>query len=196
MTAEDFYHIVAAVAGPIGAAWALIQWYLTVEQRKTDLRWKQAEAAWKLIDSVYEDLYVTTALRIIDGEVTSLDIPDAGKCSVDIDAVDKALDLQKLDYSEECRHIRHCFDCLLYAFERIEMAIASDYVRMQDIKSPTRYYSVKLYNLWPIIEPYGKATGYIGALHLIERFTVHDTASRSTRISRATAWALRYFVKS
>lgn len=169
MKPEDAYYLMTTIAFPIGAVWALLQWYAAVKQRKGELRWKQAEAAWKLMDEVFEHPDTRIALDLIDGELDSIDVPGIGEVPVTRDDALKALDLDDPDHSPAARMIRNSFNAVLYAFDRLETAISSGYILEEDARSPTLYYSRLLYALWSVLEPYARAVGYDRSLSLISR---------------------------
>jgi hypothetical protein len=170
MTAETTYYIMATVAFPAAAAWALLQWYGSVRQRKAELRWQQAEAAWRLMDTVFEDAQATIAFELIDGELDAIGLPGGGKAAIDPGDVPAALSIDPEDKSEKARAIRHAFDCMLYALARLEGAITSGYVRAEDVASPTAYYAGLLRRLGPPFERYARHVGYDRALALLARY--------------------------
>lgn len=169
MSPESAYHVMATIAFPVAAGWALLQWYGAIHQRKEELRWKRAEAAWKLMDGVFENPHATIACELIDGERNSIDVPGGKAEPVSAEDVPRALDLADEDVSPKARAIRYAFNCLLYALDRLESAIASGYVLEGDVESPTRYYARLLRGLGPRLEQYARDVGYVRALALISR---------------------------
>jgi hypothetical protein len=170
MTAENAYYVMATVALPIAAAWALLQWYGAVRQRKAELRWRQAEAAWRLMDTVFDDAHATVAFELVDGERDAVELPEGGRAAVGAGDVLAALALDPVDGSPRARAIRYAFDCMLYALSRLEGAIASGYVRAEDVASPTAYYARLLRGLGAPFERYVRHVGYDRALALLARY--------------------------
>jgi hypothetical protein len=170
MTAESAYYIVTTVAFPVAAAWALLQWYGSVRQRKIELRWRQAEAAWRLMDVVFEDAQAKIAFELIDGELDAVDLPGGGKAAVGPGDVLAALAIEPEDASPRARAIRYAFNCMLYAMDRLEGAIESRYVLASDVASPTAYYAGVLRGLGAPFERYARHVGYDRALALLARY--------------------------
>lgn len=172
---EALYYLVATIAFPFAAGWAILQWKDAVRQRKRQLRWDQAEAAWKILDKTFEDPESRIAYELIDNERDTIDLPGPRTVKVTLESVKKALDLKLQDNSAESLVIRYAFNCVLYNFERLEAAIVSGYVLEEDVCVPTKYYSKQLKCLRRELNPYAKEVGYKGALRLIDRFTEDST---------------------
>ena len=169
MTPQDAYHVMATIAFPAAAAWALVQWWVAVRHRKAELRWKRAEAAWKLMDDVFEDADATLAFELVDGERSTIPLPGGGEAPVAPDDIARALALGAVDDSAGARAIRYAFNCMLYALDRLEGAIASGYVVESDVDSPTRYYARILRRQGPLLERYARDVGYQRAWALVDR---------------------------
>jgi hypothetical protein len=170
MTPENFYYLVASVTAPIAGVWALWQWTRSRLQRKAELRWRMAEAAWRLLDKVFDDPEVTLALQTLDGESDPIELSELGSTPVSLADLLRALDLDKPDSSAMARVLRRSMDAVLYGFERLDQAIQSRYILKEDILSPTRYYARLLYAQRSSIFPYASHVGYQGALCIIADF--------------------------
>lgn len=157
-----------AAAGFVLAIW---QWNKAVAQRKDELRWKRAEAAWKLTDEIHEDPDCAMALQLVDGECEPLEHPDGTRDDVSLEDAMKALDLKTESTSSKSRSIRKSFDSLLYALQRMESAVKTGYILDEDISSVTVYYAGLLHAeaLWPLLETYARRIGYNDATRLIAR---------------------------
>lgn len=169
MTPENIYYIAAAFALPVGAGWALLQWRAAVRQRDRELRWRQAEAAWQLLDKIFEDPIAGLAFELIDGERDEVDVPGGGTVHVSEQEMLSALDGNCQTGSAAGPTIRYAFNSVLYALDRLETAIASGYVREEDVISPTAYYTRLFYRIWPQLLPYAESAGYHRALALVFR---------------------------
>ena len=124
MTPQDTYHLMATIAFPAAALWALVQWYQSIRQRREELRWKRAEAAWRLMDEVFNDPQVAIAFDLVDGETSSIEVPGGGVEPVSAADIATALDPANVDGTPRARAIRDAFNCVLYSLDRLEGAIA------------------------------------------------------------------------
>ncbi len=169
MTTEEIYYIIASAALPIAAGWALVQWMASLRLRRRELRWRQAEAAWQLLDKIFEDPAAVLAFELIDDERDTVDVPGRGSVYVSREDMLSAFDVDAPLQSAATPQIRYSFNSILYAFDRLETAIASKYVLEEDVVSPTAYYAELFYKIWPQITPYAENAGYYRALTLIHR---------------------------
>lgn len=170
MTSEEIYYLSASVAIPVGAAWALIQWHISTSQKKSELRWKKSEAAWGLLDKIFEASDVRIALQTLDNEIDAIELQDGSTITVTIDDVVQALNFTSPTSSPKFRIIRNSVDSVLYALERLEQAIESKYILEKDILSPTKYYACLIYKHSEVFFHYADNIGYQKAIKLIERF--------------------------
>ena len=169
MTPQDTYHLMATIAFPAAALWALVQWYQSIRQRREELRWKRAEAAWRLMDEVFNDPQVAIAFDLVDGETSSIEVPGGGVEPVSAADIATALDPGNVDGTPRARAIRDAFNCVLYSLDRLEGAIQSGYVLEEDVDAPTRYYARLLRGIGPGMRRYATEVGYDRALALILR---------------------------
>lgn len=170
MIAEQAYYWMATFALPVAAGWALVTWGYSIGERRQQLRWQQAEAAWKSLDKTFEDPETRIAFQVIDAELDVIEIPGEGPVEITLEEAMTALDPVNPPNTMQARLIRHSFDAVLYAMDRLAIAIESGYVLEEDVLSPTTYYARRLHELREHVYPYASSTGYERALRLIERF--------------------------
>lgn len=168
-TAENVYYSATAVSLFFAGVWALVQWGASIRQRSRELKWRQAEAAWQLLDKVFEDQVALLAFELIDGERDTVDVPGKGPVAVSRDVMLSALRPTDETPTGAEPMIRYAFNSALYAMDRLESAIISGYVREEDIVSPTAYYARLFHGVWPELVPYAESAGYYRALALIHR---------------------------
>jgi len=175
MSPESIYYLVAAVALPVAASSALFQWRASVGQRKREFRWQQSEAAWKLLDKVFEDEASLIAQELIDGERHTVEVAGQGTVYVSREDMLKALDTDD-DSTGAASVVRYAFNSFLYGLERLESAVISGYVLEEDVASPTAYYARLLYEIDETLRPYAESAGYHRALNLITRLHARPVA--------------------
>ena len=170
MNFADLSGAITMVAAVVGGPWALFQWRDTLAQRKREFRWKQAEAAYKLMDQVFDDEHTGDALLMIDGEKDEFEIAPGERVRVDAKAIERALGFDGHTTAVD-RFIRHRFDSLLYDLERLEHSLEVGLVELSDITTPTSYYVERLAPFRERIVPYAQKIGFNRALNLLNRFS-------------------------
>jgi hypothetical protein len=166
--AETSMYIVTSIGAPIAALWSLLQWRESLQQRKIEFRWKQADLGRQLLDQLFDEPVAGIALELIDGELHFLKTPEDGELIVDGNTIINALSINK-NNTPVSRHIRKSFDTLLYYLERLETMIKLNLIELEDIEMPTKYYCHKMKDNMEIISSYAIETGYINALNLIKK---------------------------
>lgn len=171
--AEVSMYIVTTIGAPIAALWALLQWRETLQQRKIEFRWRQADLGRRLLDQLFDEPVAGVALELIDGELEFIETPEEGKVVVDNNSMIKALSSPK-DNTAGSRQIRRSFDALLFYLERLESMINLKLIEQDDIAMPTKYYCQKMKTYMETITSYAIETGYGNALNLIKRLQNAD----------------------
>jgi hypothetical protein len=111
-----------------------------LEQSQLELRWKQAEAAKKLLDEMLTDTRAVAAMKMLDWNDLEFEVKPGLKLPVWEEDYVKALRVSNLDFDDKEAYIRDCFDSLFYFMAMIEHYIHSDLVRLEDVAFPLDYY--------------------------------------------------------
>lgn len=111
-----------------------------LEQSKSELRWKQAEAAKKILDEMLSSSGAKAAMQMLDWNDVEFEIA-SGKREViwEKDYI-KALRTNDLQFSDKEVFIRNSFDSLFYYMAMMEHYIKSDLVLLEDVSFPLDYY--------------------------------------------------------
>ena len=116
-----------------------------LNQSQLELRWKQAEAAKKLLDEMLTDTRAVAAMQMLDWNDLEFEVKPGIKLSVWEKDYLQALRISNLKFDDKETYIRNCFDSLFYFMAMIEHYIHSDLVRLEDIAFPLDYY-IKIIN--------------------------------------------------
>lgn len=139
---------VGAVIGIVIAAFKYVsEQKQNREQRKRELnqseieqRWRQAEAAKKLLDEMLSDSKAVAAMKMLDWNDVEYEIkPNVHEKISEQDYL-KALRVFNLHFKDKEEYIRDCFDSLFYFMAMIEHYIHSKLVRLEDVAFPLDYY--------------------------------------------------------
>lgn len=109
-------------------------------QSQLELRWKQAEAAKKLLDEMLTDTRAVAAMKMLDWNDLEFEVKPGLKLPVWEKDYLKALRVSNLAFDDKETFIRDCFDSLFYFMAMIEHYIHSDLVRVEDVAFPLDYY--------------------------------------------------------
>lgn len=109
-------------------------------QSKLELRWKQAEAAKKLLDEMLSDPYAVAAMRMLDWNDAEFEVKPGITIVVSEEDYLKALRVSNLHFDVKEQYIRDCFDYFFYFMGTIEHYVHSELVRMEDVVFPPDYY--------------------------------------------------------
>ena len=148
---KDWTQIAAWTATAIGIIVAIIKYVseqkqnrqqreLQLEQRKVELRWKQAEAAKKLVDEMLTDELALAAIKMLDWNDLEYEIKPGLRDTINKSDYLSALRTKDLDFSNKEAYIRHCFDSLFGYMAMMEHYIKSELVLVDDIAYPLGYY--------------------------------------------------------
>lgn len=161
--------MIALIATPIGAVWALLQWGSAVRQRKREFRWQQVDMGRRLLDELFDDPVAGIALELIDGELDKIQLRDGTQVTLHPEDIHAALSDPGTGEAEreKLRMVRRSFDALLYYLQRIERAVALKLVKLEDVSTPTSYYALASAPMAKTLESYTVRTGYRGAGKLL-----------------------------
>jgi hypothetical protein len=169
--------LIAAWVGIATGLVAISTFFYSIQQRRKELRWKQAELARKLLDDLFADVDAAQGLYMLDGvrypykdfydqaiEVRTEDV---------VVTLNKMLATQHLDGKET--KILFCLDSLLYFLNRIENSLISGLVLFQDINTPCEYYVALIARHKSVFSQYMLRVGYKSLLYFCERFSTWTT---------------------
>ena len=109
-------------------------------QRELELRWKQAEAAKKLLDQMLSDPYSVAAMGMLDWNDVEFELESGIKIKVSQADYLKALRVSDLHFDVKEKYIRDCFDYFFYFMATIEHYLDSKLVLLEDVVFPLDYY--------------------------------------------------------
>jgi hypothetical protein len=109
-------------------------------QSKLELRWRQAEAAKKLLDEMLSDPYAVAAMRMLDWDDAEFEVKPDVKIVVSQKDYLTALRVSNLHFDVKEQYIRDCFDYFFYFMGTIEHYVQSELVRLEDVVFPPDYY--------------------------------------------------------
>ena len=113
---------------------------LELEQSKLQLRWKQAEAAKKILDEMHSDKNAVAAMKMLDWNDVEFEVaPGKNEVIWEKDYV-KALRTNNLTFTDKEMFIRNSFDSLFYYMAMMEHYIKTDLILLEDVRFPLDYY--------------------------------------------------------
>ncbi|MDT5121079.1 MAG: hypothetical protein QOC96_561 [Acidobacteriota bacterium] len=111
-----------------------------LEQSQIELRWKQAEAAKKLLDEMLSDSDASAAMKMLDWNDVEFEVKPGLHLKIGEQDYVKALRVSDFNFGDKEQYIRDCFDSLFYYMAMIEHYIYSDLVRLEDVAFPLDYF--------------------------------------------------------
>lgn len=151
---------IAAAGGLIlGIVTYISQQVLNRQQRRRELehgklqqRWKQAEAAKKILDEIHSDKNAAAAMKMLDwNDVEFETAPGKREVIWEKDYV-QALRTKDLDFTDKEVFIRNSFDSLFYYMAMMEHYIKSDLILLEDVSFPLDYYLKIMKRNYAVIE--------------------------------------------
>jgi hypothetical protein len=139
--------VVAIAGGLVAASKALTEIRRSTEQRREDMRWKQAEMAKKCLDEVFNNSLARSAMKMLDWSGLIYDMPGGGKTGqIDHEARRLALRTTNTVFTpgDAGPFIRDAFDALFDGFERLEHFVRIKLIMFDDVEQPLSYYVAKL----------------------------------------------------
>ncbi|HEX8749113.1 MAG TPA: hypothetical protein VF717_18195 [Pyrinomonadaceae bacterium] len=145
-----------------------------LEQSKLELRWKQAEAAKKLLDEMLTDPDAGNAMRMLDWADTEFEVKPGLRLLIGEEDYVKALRISDFDFDDKELYIRDSFDSLFYYMAMIEHYIQSDLVRLEDVLFPLDYYVRIMNNNRPVFDTFLNYYGLTRAKQFMQRLDKHE----------------------
>jgi hypothetical protein len=138
---------VAVIGGLIAAFVAIRQLKSNTEQRKTELRWRQANAAKEIINDLHGNNWAKSAVTMLDWSEGKHRFKFEEKDSVEISYekdVLPALTKRQSECSDVEQDIVYCFDWFFYFVNRIEHYVRTELIEFEDVEDIFRLYSEKI----------------------------------------------------
>jgi hypothetical protein len=165
--------LIAIVGGIVSAVVLIVTLQASLAQREREHRWNQARLAMELVDDLMSDPQAFDALRMIDWDSRAYQI--AGQPEViTASTVREALDVRNNDkLSPSGVYVRESFDRLFHHMGKMERAIRSGLILVEDIRSPlATYYTPILRSKYDsVVHAYMKQLGVDDAAALLTRFS-------------------------
>lgn len=143
-------------------------------QSKLELRWKQAEAAKKLLDEMLTDPDAGNAMRMLDWADTKFEVEPGLRVVIEVEDYVKALRISDFDFDDKELYIRDSFDSLFYYMAMIEHYIQSDLVRLEDVLFPLDYYVRIMNENRPVFDAFLNHYKLERAMQFMERLDKHE----------------------
>lgn len=169
---ELILKIVTVVFAGLAAWKALAEFRLNRIQRKNDLRWKQAEAAKKLIDEWMDDSESYKFCKMVEYENRNFKNEEGRDFTVNYNLIRAALneDGSEIKTEEEVnkRSMRDWFDSFLYYTELMQQGVESGLYCLKNLKYPLRYYLKKMKDveLYRSVVNYANKYGFTDSIKL------------------------------
>jgi hypothetical protein len=174
---KDIFEIAswtAAVVGGLVAAFVAIrQMKSNTEQRKSELRWRQANAAKEIIDDMHCNSLAKNAVTMLDWSEGKHGCEFKEGKIIEISYlkdVIPALQKTQQDCSETDQDIAYCFDWFFYFIDRIEHYIRTSLIEFEDVKDVFKPYNQKIKKHKQVFEDFMSAHSYELASNFWKRY--------------------------
>jgi len=161
--------LIAVIGGLIAVFKALDEMRQSRIQRKIELRWKQANLAREILDSAFENKYFENAVSMLDLPGRKFKFGDSRTESINLQDIVAALESDDPTHSDKLVFIRDCFDYLFFYMNRIEQAIETNLIFIEDVKQPFSFLVGKMIGNRHVFEEYMKENGYNYAMKFLNR---------------------------
>ena len=150
------------------------------EQRRNDLKWKQAEAAKNLIDAWMGNKEAFSFCRMIEYENRSFINEEGNEFHCNVGLIIKALNndakeiINSVDADE--RYIRDTCDAFLYYTELMNQGLESNLYLLKNLIFPLRYYLQRMNQkgLYDTVINYASRNGFRGSINLFNELHILD----------------------
>ena len=178
---------VAVIAGLVTVWKAVAELKRSTEQRKRDLRWRQAEMAKQFVDEILGHLEARAALKMLDWDGLKYKTSE-GETTQPITHQIRRASLRTVNTvfgpDDDGPFIRDAYDSLFDFLERLEHFIRIDLIRFEDVAPVLKYYVKKmaLHDEREVIKGFLDGYGFTLAAAFLERFP--EWPHESTDVSR------------
>lgn len=179
---RDWIETIAWLVAIVGGGLAFIK-YISVqrhhqtrrqeelEQHRLDLRWRQADAAKKLIDSLLADSQAWTALRMLDSWSQTFEIAPGRPVVITPDQWITALRFATDTAAPEVDTlVRESFDRLFFHMAMLEHRVGTGLVHFEDVSFPLSYYVAIMRGDRAVYQGYLKRYNLDRAQRFLNRF--------------------------
>lgn len=164
----------AAVVGGLVAAFAAVhQMKSNIEQRRSELRWRQANAAKEIIDDIHHNDWAKNAVTMLDWSEGNHGCEFKEGKPVEISYLKDVIPaLQKIQ--PECSSVEqdivYCFDWFFYFIDRVEHYIRTSLIEFEDVKEVFKPYNKKIRMHKQVFEDFMSAHSYESASNFWKRY--------------------------
>ena len=161
---QDTFTVVSIVSTAVGVVStsffviiSLGRWRSALNEQIRRAQLETSELAWDLANKLHENSIASNALELIDGESSRVTTPQHGTHDVTDADLRQALTRHpdRPTASEKEAAIRHTFDAMFYALDRLRSAMHSELISDNDLSSATIYYCQKLATSHGFVLDYG-----------------------------------------
>lgn len=174
---QGIYYIVISLGGVIAASNVIIQLKQNREQRKKELRWRQANVAKEILDDLFSHPQAQDAVLILDWSDRNreYEIKKKTNQTISYNEVINALNKNdKSDLTDKEVFIVDCFDWFFYLIDRIEHYIDNRLITFEDVNAPLKRYADKIRvdkeDKYKIYKEFMEKNNYNMAVKFFERF--------------------------
>jgi hypothetical protein len=173
---KDKFDVATKTVGILGGIISAIALILTLQadtdQRKDELRWKQANLARELVDTMLSDPQAFNALRMIDWDPGIYQIKTDQEQEIGSEEVRNSLSIENNNnLSHIGVYVRENFDRLFYHMGILERSVRTNLIKFEDVQSPLDYYTqILLVKYQDVLNPYMTQLGNNDAIDLLGRF--------------------------
>lgn len=165
--------VVAIIGGLIAAFKAISEMSQSRELRAQELRWRKAQLAREILNSLRIRREFRDALLILDWSGREYKTASGQKEKIFWEDLPGALVEWKepMGFTTRQMYIRDCFDALYDGMDHIEHYLRTGLLDFEDIKVPMEYYVTKLLERGPATLDYMTYYGFVLARSFLARYT-------------------------
>lgn len=152
---------------------AVIGYFISLKEKHSERKSKQAQSAKQLVDEIHDDEYAKAAVKMMDWfEVIKAErAKDKGKVETNYELVLSALSKVKLKkHTPEEHEIMECFDWFFYFIDRIEQGVQEELICFENVKYIFWPYFKKIRKDKEIYYAFMEARNYILAQRFWDRY--------------------------
>jgi hypothetical protein len=171
---KDALQAAAWVAAAVGLALTAFKFLAESrqarEQRRNELRWRQAQAGKDLNDEMQDNPLAWTAMRILDSDGRAFDLPGGKRVRIRDKHIVRAFDCEHIEIDPVSTYLRDCFDNLFYYMAMIEHYTTSGLIHADDTAYPLEYYIPLLAQFRGPVNGYLEKYRLTRTLRFLDRF--------------------------
>jgi hypothetical protein len=175
---KDVFQVAAwavAVLGGLVAAWkAILELRRSNDQRRVDLRWRQAEMAKRCLDELLGNREAHAALKMLDWDGLSYEWSGGTTQPITHEKRRAALRTENTFFppGDDGPFVRDAYDALFDGLERLEQFVRIELIRFEDVAEALQYYVEKLGRPGEreVVERFLETYGFSFAIAFLARF--------------------------